>query len=134
MFSFIMFYNFFTCLFIISWERGIPKTFWCNNRCFFNYIYIMVVEHFSKDSAVFNTVICFSRDQLVFFFFYFGILIFYSFYLYVFVWYCTFVCNNTSDFIPECLACCMVLIFGNLFELIFLSFLVSVLHLLFTFL
>ena len=71
--------------FIIFWRKGISKAFWCNTRCFFNYIYIMIVEHFNKHAFVFNTVIWFSRDQFVFIC-NFDILIFFSFDLYVLVW------------------------------------------------
>ena len=80
----------------------------------------MIAEHFNKDAFVFNTIICFeTRDQFVFIFiFNFDILIFFSFDLHVL----SFVCNKRSDCIPECLARCKVLIFGNVFEVSFFSF------------
>ena len=127
--------NFLYSFFIISSQRGILKTFWCNTRCFFNYIYIMIVEHFNKDTFVFNKVICFNRDQFAFIFIFgFDILIFFSFDLYVFIWYCSFICNKKYDCIPECLARWKVLFSATYSKYLFLVFLVSVLHFFFTFL
>ena len=83
----------------------------------------MLVENFNKDTFVFNTAICFNRDQFVFIFvFNFDILIFFSLDIYVFTRYCTFVCNKRSVCIQECLVRCKVLIFGNVCKLYFLSF------------
>ena len=79
--------------------------------------------HFNNDTFVFNTNISFNRDQFVFIFIFdFDILIFFSFDLYVFIWYFAFVYNKRSDCIPECLVCCNVLIFGNIFEVSFFQF------------
>ena len=101
---------------------------------FFNYIYIMIVEHINKDTFVFNTVIYFNRDDQFHFIFIFNILIFFSFDCYAFIWFCNFVSNKRSDCIPESPAYCKVLIFGNVLKVSSLVFLVSVLHLFFNFL
>ena len=87
---------------------------------------------FQQDTFVFNKVICFNRDQFVFIFsFVFDVLIFLSFDLYVFIWHCTFVCNLTV--FQGVLVVAKFLFLAMHSKYHFLPFLVSVLHLFFTF-
>ena len=87
---------------------------------------------FQQDTFVFNKVIFFNRDQLVFIFsFVFDVLIFLSFDLYIFIWYCTFVCDLTVFQGVLVLAKFLFLAMHSKYH--FLPFLVSVLHLFFTF-
>ena len=81
--------------FIIFWQGGISKTFWCSKRCLsaifiiqfifiIYYLYLLFrlyllfiyqfstkfiyIENFNKDSFVLHIGICFNRDQFAFVF------------------------------------------------------------------
>ena len=120
---------------ISIWLRRISKTFWCNTRCFLNYSYITIVEHFNKGTFVFNTAIFLNRDQLIFIFD-FDTLTLFSVDLYVFVFCYTvllFQIKGLTVF-QNALLVAKFLFWPMYSKYHFLVFLVSVLHLFFVFL